>query len=508
MLASNTVFATPLDVAPEDLVRVDVPDYPGAIATSDRGSMLLSPPDDVPWRPEPVGQPDAFDTWEAVDAMDLQAWRDAGSDGSGVKVAVFDYLYFGAGLEEDELGEVTTHDCITQRSCDLPFDPEYPQFTWEQGSHGLACAEVIHDLAPGAELHLVRVNGLTSLENATAWAAREGIDVVSMSLSFFGESFYDGTGPISAAAEQLADAGGVFVSSAGNYAQEHLDDRYQDDDGDGWTDWPGGTGYLPVEFSAGTSSVLLAWDEFDDCGTTDLDLYVVDKNNNVVGRGEDEQVSIDDGGKTCSPTERATVVAGYDGWYWVLVRRAAGDGEPRMSLFTRGGDLYAPTPEGSVVDPGASPSVFTVGAVRATAGYLTGEPESFSSWGPTESGLAKPDVAGPDGLSGSVYGPSGFYGTSAATPAVAAAIALVLGEDPTLSPQQAAERVRATAWLDDPLWSEPDPGLGAGRVRLPPPETWPSEADGCGRRGIFLPGLLWFLTMRARRQEARCDCRP
>lgn len=486
---------------------MDVPDYPGALGSSDHGSLLLAPPEGVPWRPEPIGEPDGYDAWEAAEAMDVSPWRDAGVDGSGVKVAVFDYLWFGSTLESEELGVYQTHDCLTQRSCERPFDPESPQFTWEEGSHGLACAEVIRDLAPGVELHLVRVNGLTSLENAAAWAAREQIDVVSMSLSFFGESFYDGTGPISAAVETFSASGGVFVTSAGNYAEEHLADGVRDEDNDGWHEWPSGLETLSVELSEGTATVLLSWDEYGDCGATDLDLYVVDKHGDVVGRSENLQERDDGEDRACAPTERASVTASYDGWYWVMLRRAAGTGTPRIALFTRGGDLYSPTPEGSIVDPGSSASAFTVGAIRANASYLDNGPESFSSWGPTRGGLYKPDVSGPDGLSTSVYGPSGFYGTSASTPAVAAAIALVLSGDPSLTPQQAAERVRATAWSSEPVWAEPDPGTGAGRVRLPPPETLSVAGDGCARRGMLLPGLLWFMVVRLRRLEARCDFR-
>lgn len=497
-----------LELEPEDLVRVDVPDYPGALATSAQGSLLLAPPEDLAWRPEPIGVPDTYDAWEAKEAMDVEPWHEAGVDGSGVKVAVFDYLWFGSTLETEELGAYATHDCLSQRSCDLPFDPESPQFGWEEGSHGLACAEVIRDLAPGVELHLVRVNGLTSLENGVDWAAREGIDVISMSLSFFGESFYDGTGAISAAAERFSASGGVFVTSAGNYAEEHLADSFRDGDADGWHEWPSGLETLSVELSEGTSSVLVHWDEFGDCGQTDLDVYVLDKNGDVVGRSENLQEPIDEDTQGCSPTEKASVTASYDGWYWIMVRRAAGEEAPRMALFARGGELYSPTPEGSIVDPGSSAATFTVGAVRATASYLSNGPESFSSWGPTRGGLSKPDVSGPDGLSTSVYGPSGFYGTSAATPAVAAAVALVLSGDPSLTPQQAAERVRATAWSSDALWAEPDPGLGAGRARLPPPETSVDEGVGCGGRGALLPGLLWFMVVRKRRLEARCELRP
>ena len=53
----------------------------------------------------------------------------------------------------------------------------------------MARAEVIRDIAPDADIHLVRVLGQTSLENAVDWAIREDVDFISMSLPFFNESF-------------------------------------------------------------------------------------------------------------------------------------------------------------------------------------------------------------------------------------------------------------------------------------------------------------------------------
>ena len=152
-------------------------------------------------------------------------------------------------------------------------------------------------------------------------------------------------------------------------------------------------------------------------------------------------------------------------------------------------------------------SGLTVGAVRANSTYLTNGPETFSSWGPNARGYPKPDISGPDGLTTSVYGVTGFYGTSAATPAVAAAAALLMSADPTLTPAAAGRRLRALAASDATVWEEPDHGLGAGRARLDPPESASGTEGGCGRRATVLPGLLGWLLLRARRLEARCEPR-
>ena len=263
--------------AEETLIRVDVPDHPGALVSSDLGSTLAEPPaDGTPWRVAPVAETDtfgAYEAWEALDAMAAAPWHEAGFDGTGVKVAVFDLEWYGAELVMDELGDATTHDCFVQRSCDHPIDTLRPTFSFETGSHGVACAEVIRDIAPGVELHLVRVSNLTTLENGVQWAIREGIDVISMSLSFFNESFYDGTGAINAQMDALTEAGVLMVTSAGNYADEHYQEAFSDVDGDGFHDFPFGDG-LPIYLSAGTRRVYVSWDQFSSCGRTDLDAYI------------------------------------------------------------------------------------------------------------------------------------------------------------------------------------------------------------------------------------------
>lgn len=490
-----------LDLDPWDLVRVDVPDYPGADATSARGSVLLAPPDDpsVPWRPEPVPLVDGDVAWEALDAMAVEPWHAAGLDGSGVKIAIFDVQWYEVDLraagESPELGAYETHDCYAHRSCLLPIDSLRPRFTFESGAHGVACAEVIHDVAPGAELHLVRVNGLTSLENAVDWAVREGIDLVSMSLSYFNESFYDGTGDINDQMDELAAGGVMMVTSAGNYADAHWAERFRDTDGDGLHEFPWGSEYLPISVPEGEARVNLIWDQFDACGASDLDGYVFDSSGDLAGRSTSAQ---DDGDESCAPVERIRVNAVDSGWHYLQVHLAGGSPNVGFDVLAPGAEVWNTMPGGTVVDPGNHPAVIAVGAVRA-AGYATNGAESFSSRGPTVTGLPKPEIAGPDGLSTSVYGPTGFYGTSASTPAVVGALALLMEEDPTLYPWEASDRLRAAALSEELPWAEADMDLGSGRARLPAPGAT-APCGGCAAAGSLAPPLCfgWPLLRRRR----------
>lgn len=484
-----------------ELIRVDIPDHPDALATSAHGSTLADPPTDgTPWREAPVPEPTAIDPHssigsEAVDAMNVDAWHEVGHRGDGVSIAVFDIQWFGRELNP-YLADLPSHDCFGHRSCALPIDTVNPQFAFETGGHGIACAEVIRAIAPDANVHLVRVNGLTALENAVEWAVSEGIDIVSMSMSFFNESFYDGTGSISDAMDVLAAGGTLMVASAGNYARQHYSDRFTDTDLNGVHEFENGSEYLAVHLSEGTTKLSVIWDEYHQCGTTDIDAYVYNQNGALVGRSTRTQSSENDG---CFPTETVTAVAAEDGWHYLKIHKASGPSGVEFNVLTRSGYLYRAQASGSVTDPGSHPSVFTVGAVDAD-NYRFNPIEGFSSQGPTPAGVRKPDIAGPDGLTTSTYGPGRFFGTSASTPSVAAAIAVIMSSDPRLSAREASEFLSATAIDNGPHWMQDDTTFGAGKARLPEPTE---STSGCGSGPLLLPILAWMPIIGMRRRRDR-----
>ena len=492
LLAIPTLLAS-------ELVRVDVPDHPQAIASSAVGSTLPSPPNDgTPYRPEPIPETtrtehDGWTATEAIDVMGVEPWHQAGIDGSGVKVAVFDIQWFG--LEQHPtLSSLSNHDCFGHRSCALPIDTLRPQFAFETGKHGIACAEVIQAIAPGADIHLVRVNGLTALENAVAWAVREDIDLVSMSMSFFSESFYDGTGSINQAVDGLVDAGILLVNSAGNYARQHRADTFIDHDADGRHDFEWGSELLPIYLPEGSTKISLSWDEYRRCGATDLDAYMYDDNGDLVSRSTRSQTLDND---NCFPVESFTIEVDDAAWHYLMVHRASGRSVVDFKVMTRRGQVYDATPEGSVTDPGSHPHVFTVGAVLAD-GYRLNDVETFSSQGPTAAGTDKPDIAGPDGLTTSAYGQKRFYGTSASTPAVVGALALMMSEDPSLSPREAALALQSSAVAMTPAWAEPTTSVGAGKAHLPP---LGESHSGCGRGAPLLMVFFWLPLSALRRRN-------
>jgi hypothetical protein len=108
----------------------------------------------------------------------------------------------------------------------------------------------------------------------------------------------------------------------------------------------------------------------------------------------------------------------------------------------------------------SNPGMVSVGAVPWNSPLTL---ESFSSQGPTTDGRIKPDLAGPDGVSTTSYG-TPFFGTSAASPHVAGAAALIKQANPGFGPAQIRGTLTATA--TDLGIPGTDNQFGAGRLDL------------------------------------------
>lgn len=492
------LIATGLPLATE-LVRVEDPNYPGALARSENASVIAGPPPPgTPWMWEPLPVEDAelqrTGAYPGLEVTNADLWHAAGITGAGVRVAVFDTGWFGGSAAPEALGPFETADCWRHTSCEVPIETSAPRFGNESGVHGFACAEVVRNIAPDAELFLVRSNGLTAFENAARWAIRNDIDVVSMSLSFYSSSFYDGSGPFDEVMRELETAGVLLVTSSGNNAAKHWWGPWRDVDGDGRMDGTDDNA-LWLDLPAGGSTVTVNWNQHRHCGDTDLDAYAYNADGDRVGRSESEQ---DPEGDKCSPIERFEVAPGIGGLHRLeIVHRSGPVGLLELDVLTSAGTMVDGVREGSLGDPAAHEFAYAVGAVNAD-NYGPDGLERFSAWGPNHAGRMKPDLAGPDGLTTYTYGPRSFHGTSASTPAVAGLLALVLSSDPDLDPRGAGSLLQAWAQTDEAVFSQPDPRWGAGLARLPVRDLPPSP---CGRRPMVMPVFLLPLTWLLRRRR-------
>ncbi len=401
-------------------------------------------------------------TSEGINLSGAAAFHEAGRKGAGIKVAVIDVGFKG----------LTT----AQSSGNLPRNITTRDYTGRglqtQYLHGTACAEIIHDMVPEAELHLLKIRDEIDIYNALDYSVANKIDIISYSLGTFGSGPGDGTGPLHDAFNEARTKGGILVvAAAGNEARaDHWKGTFNDTDADGWHEfipgdpdsWYNAVGAVPRQDDDGNPkrnevTVSMRWNNWPNA-TVDYDLYLYDyKTAELVGYSTGYQTG------SQPPLENIVIdlpdAEDYVHYYAVMVSRKD-SGPPGVEIelnlggstkFIAFGKHSSPivTASSSIMEPADAESVFTVGAIDYNK-YQTGPQEKFSSLGPTNGWAGsrtriKPDICGPDRTSGYTYGASSFYGTSASTPHVAGAAALILSITPGLSPEGLQSRIESSA---------------------------------------------------------------
>ncbi|HXO21636.1 MAG TPA: S8 family serine peptidase, partial [Thermoanaerobaculia bacterium] len=457
-------------------------------------------------RPPDYGSPQAGSVQSQGDAI-LKAnlvRSTFGVDGTGVRVGVISDGVGGLASSQGS-GDLATVDTAT---CNLAGGNP-----GSSGAEGTAMLEIVHDLAPGAQLFFGHFS--TSLDfNATVTCLAANTDVVVDDISFVNTGPYDGTSPISAnTSAQLANPGHrvrAYATAVANFARNHYEEQFLDS-GDtftvgsetvrlhrfqataGTTDAGFGIacpsitsricGDSLVLVPGGTVTVHLEWNDPFGTAADDYDLFLFDANSlTLLAASANPQTGSQD------PTEALafTNSSGSPRAVFIAIGKFSGAAR-KLNMFVvcgHGGGDCAPAPNGTAHNfntlAGSVPNqadaggnVLSVGAINAAdAGHVHIEP--FSSRGPTADGRLKPDITGIDGVS--VTGAGGFenpfFGTSAASPHVAAILALMLQIRPDLKAGGGADAANARNTLRQALVGSavdlgaagPDDTFGAGRV--------------------------------------------
>ena len=356
-------------------------------------------------------------------------------------------------------------------------DPEVARSTCNEGT---AILEIVHDLAPAAELGFC--GGLTTLDFIGCvddLRTRFAADVIVDDLGFFGEPYFE-DGPVAAAVKDAVDAGVVYVSSAGNEALEHYEadfagviDHFEDDAGNPLPEHdfgaaagqPSDTTLDIVVPVGGTISAFLEWNDPFGGSANDYDLMLlgsdesrvlISSTNAQTGRSDPfEAIAFS------NPFARNVTVK------LAVVKRS---GEARRIELFLSGDVASHqwnVADGSVFGHPAVDGVLAVGAIAASDPG-NDDIEAFSSRGPSRidfpslESRPKPDIVGIDGVlvTGAGGFPSPFYGTSASAPHVAGVAALLIGGVNTASEVRGALRATGVDLGDQGF----DASYGFGRV--------------------------------------------
>ncbi len=363
---------------------------------------------------------------EGVERIKAQVYSRSGFTGRDVKVGVIDIGFVGVPS--------------LQNRGELPPNLSYRDFTGEgifqQGRlsesakvHGAACAEIVHDIAPDAEIYLYKVSGMVSLENAKDAAIQEGVDIVTVSLGWdFARGFGDGTGIACEIVDDAFQNNVLWVNAAGNEAQSKISALLSDPDDDGFHNFDGDNEIVNLKnVQVGERvSAVLTWNEWP-LTSHDYDLLLVkirvDGSTEVVARADTKQ-------HQSQPFEGLVYTIQESGTYGLAIWRAPDAKVTLFKLFSTTHALDGPVSiAGSLTIPGDARGALTVGALHHWQ-WTTGPIAEYSSQGPTFDGRIKPDLVAPAGVSTISYSPELYFGTSAATPHVAGAAALLKSADP------------------------------------------------------------------------------
>lgn len=338
-------------------------------------------------------------------------------------------------------------------------------------THGTACAEVVYDMSPDSELYLLPIDYDIKLASAVNYCLDNDIKVISTSLCFFGSGPKDGNGPICDIMHYAYENGIIWVTAAGNYATRHYSGYSNDIDGDGWHNFAEDDEILDINITNIPLFYLIL--EWDDWGTwngvnysgsgEDFDLYFYKYVNDkweLIASSENIQNGDD------IPYEEIDLTNPENGHYGIAVRRAGGNKTVKLHIYIpklpQDGftDSQYIVSEQSICTGADSRDAITVGAFNFYDLSLAW----YSSWGPTYDGRIKPDIGSPAQVSTSTYGQYGFSGTSAATPHVAGAVALILSRLPFSSFEDIFAILTGRAIDEGPVGK--DNKWGEGRLYL------------------------------------------
>ena len=309
--------------------------------------------------------------------------------------------------------------------------------------HGLRAAEIVHELAPRADLHLVNFSTLDELARAVDYLLAEEVAIVSFSLGYIHNGPGDGTGPVDAVVARGAEAGQLWAVAAGNWGEQQWSGPFVDANGDSFHEFAPGASRVHHRFEAGDLvTVSLRWDDEWGAACSDFDLELFAPDGSLVRAARTVQDCRGD------PVEGLQVLATQSGSYSVRISAAA-DEQPRpLSLLVvgspdRGAPLDIPVASGSLAEPADHPLVLTLGALGSAGGDASTAAAAFSSRGPTSDGRLKPDLVAPTGAPGASI--SGFGGTSASAPHAAGAAALLREALPGADRDTLTRELRARA---------------------------------------------------------------
>jgi hypothetical protein len=448
-------------------------------------------------------------------------------DGTGVKVGILSDSYdTNAGATKHAADDVASGDLPgAANPCGRTTPVKVLQDDPAQGDEGRAMLQIVHDIAPGADLDFATAFlGQTSFADNIRALANDGAKIIADDIINFTEPMYQ-DGIIAKAVNDVSSQGVAYFSMAFNNNGLGIN-SYEAPNGFRSTSCPaailadraGGQdscmdfdpsasidNTFDVNVAAGAPFRLsVSWAEPQFGVNDDFDVYVLNGGSFSLAAKSDNIAS-------GVASEFGGFTVGSAGARAIVIRRYAGTGTPAIKLVSNDNGANTWTSTQTVTAPDVQgPTIYghngaaaaeTVGAVPFSNSNTM---ETFSGRGPVTSVfeplngttpspafsskrvLNKPDISATDRGITTFFGPGNrFSGTSAATPHAAAVGALQLAANPTLTAADIFAAQEATA---HPVGAFGPNDMGAGLIDAqaaiaskppaPPPITFTGGPSG------------------------------
>jgi len=412
-----------------------------------------------------------------------------GYEGEGIRIAVLSNSFNAKGGAAADVASGDLPGIGNPLGNTIPVTVLQDNPSASSTDEGRAMLQIVHDIAPKAQLFFATADGGEANFASNILALRNApnkCDIIIDDESYYSEpAFQDGL--IAQAVNEVTAGGALYFSSAGNAGSllTNFASVWQGDFND--------AGLRPVVVGGKTGSIhnfgtiaapeigdsvitqgqtyVLNWSDPIGGSANDYDLFLVDANGNIVASSTDTQ----DG--TQDPFEEIIPPA-FETGYQVIVFKAA-SAQVRavriiLGLDGQGKGLkYGTT--GQTFGHASAVNAYCVAATPALAAYpgvfnASSHVEVFSADGArrifyhadstpvtpgnflfgTSGGVdrKKPDITAADGVSTNVHGTTAFtafYGTSAAAPHAGAIAALLKSAKPSLTPAQIRSLLTSTA---------------------------------------------------------------
>lgn len=443
--------------------------------------------------------------------------EEKGVTGSGVKVGVISdsfNAFSGAEFDKD--------------AGDLPEDVHVLQDDGYGGDEGRAMAQIVHRIAPGADLYFhsaFNSPGVIDQTIAEAYDAlfQAGCRVITDDVGMITAPYFQ-NGFAAAQVNAIADAGVLCFSSAGNAGRSAIAFPFSDS----------GETFMEIKISSTTEEMqsvylgnihnfenadapvltrrvllpsgasvrmVLQWDEpyysitpQTGGSASDVDLYILDSEGHLQARSISYNVGAD-------PYEFVSIsnYSGSSEYYNICISLYEGPAPSLLKLILFGSASFPDAKDtgGTIFAHPNTTGMFTLGAARSSLTPAYGVEPAVAEYFASAGGipvlfddvgkrldkpivLNKPDATAPDGVKTLVHDQSGelmsnwmrFYGTSAAAPQAAGAAALLLESAPNMPAEEIKNALRKSALdMDDASTPDFDYGFdfhtGAGLISVP-----------------------------------------